>query len=333
MSNNNNNTQNSAKSQDNNAVVTTGAVINAAEVISKSDKAVVVKYDFGGKSCTGVMHVSQFPSTDRNVRDQMFSDAVVGNKYDGLVAEVEPADKAQGRRYTSVRLSGRAFVAKQQEQQRQTAQQERQNRESAHANAVTSVDGKVVKAVITKLAFSKDPATRQDTSHYFGAFLQCEVDGVKLSGLLHTSRMLGNDRPQRLADSQTAGTVFEVVATVTDKGISFSEEGVKGAKEKAVADDRAAKQSAESDSFLTLVRDALAAGTAGKMPFQAKVSENRLDDGQGISAVACGLTVEVSSDDLGIPAKNLRGIGHQVKLVAVSEKDGVVTAKRYTKGS
>jgi hypothetical protein len=186
---------------------------------------------------------------------------------------------------------------------------------------------------VKKLAFSKDPQTKQETDHCFGAFLKTDVAGVEVSGLLHTSRMLGKDRIDRLVAAFEQDSVFEVVVSVTEKGVSFSEEGVKAAKEKAIADERAAKQAGERDNFLGCIREALASGTAEKMPFGAKVTANRLDANGGISAEACGARVEVSSEDLAIPAKNLRGVGHQVKLVATSVSDeGVITAKRYIKG-
>ena len=333
----NNNTTTSTKGnkgmQDNNSVVTNGAIINGAEVNEKREQAVVLKYEFGGKSCTGVMHVSQFPSTDRAQRDRMFAATNVGDQFNNLEASVEPADKDKGRRFTSVRLSGRSTVVKFEQTQRQAAKEEREAREKAQSDAIASVDGKVVKATVKKLAFSKDPQTKQETDHCFGAFLKTDVAGVEVSGLLHTSRMLGKGRIERLVAAFEQDSSFEVVVSVTDKGVSFSEEGVNAAKEKAIADERSAKQAGERDKFLGCIREALAAGTAEKMPFGAKVTANRLDANDGISAESCGARVEVSSDDLAIPAKNLRGVGHQVKLVAIAVSDeGVITAKRYIKG-
>lgn len=332
MANSNTTTKSIKGAQDKNSVVTTGAIINGAEVTEKRQQAVVLKYNFGANACTGVMHVSQFPSLERSVRDQMFAEVVVGAKFDGLEAAVEAPNKAEGRRFTSVRLSGRAPLQRAADQKREAQQAERKQRESAQAEALESVDGKVVSATLKKLAFAKHPETKQETDHCFGAFLVTNVNGVEVSGLLHTSRMVGKGRIDRLiAAAQEEGTVFEVVASKTEKGISFSEEGVKAAKEQAVAAEREQRQSGERENFLVCIREALAAGTAEKMHFPAKVTANRLDSSGGVSCEACGVRVEVSSADLAIPASNMRGIGHQVKLVAIAEQDGVITAKRFVK--
>lgn len=332
MTNSTNSTK-SNKVSDTNSAVVTGAIINAAEVTQKREQAVVLKYEYEGKPCTGVMHVSQFPSLDRAERDSMFAASAVGVKYDGLEAEVEPADKSKGRRYTSVRLSGRKPLEKALEEKRKNAASERKARETALADAIAAVDGKVVTATISKLAFAKDKETKQETDHCFGAFLSTDVAGVEVRGLLHTSRMLGKGRVERLVASFESDTSFEVLVSVTDKGVSFSEEGVKAAKEQVVADERAAKMAGEAENFRNIVREALAAGTAEKLAFPAKVTVNRLDSEGGVSCIACGCAIEVSSADLAIPAKNMRGIGHQVKLVPTGiSEDGVIAAKRYIKG-
>lgn len=332
MSNSNSTSKGTKSMQDQNSVVENGAIVNGAQVTEKRQQAVVLKYSFAGKDCTGVMHVSQFPSLDRASRDKMFAEATIGSIYDGLVAEVEPADKSKGRRFTSVRLSGRSPLEKAAESKRDAARAERQARETALSDAIKAVDGMVVMATVKKLAFAKDPQTKQESDHCFGAFLKTEVGGVEVSGLLHNSRMLGKNRIERLLASYEDGSAIEVVASVTDKGVSFSEEGVKAAKDKAIADERAAKQASEAENFRTIVREALTAGTAEKLAFPAKVTVNRLDAGDGVSCTACGCKVEVSSEDLAIPAKNMRGIGHQLKLVPVSvSEDGTVHAKRYVK--
>lgn len=327
-----NNTSSTKGNKDNNSSVTNGSVINGASVTQKLQQAVVLSYKFDNKDCTGVMHVSQFPSTDRAQRDKMFADCEVGTTYDGLEASVEVADKSKGRRFTSVRLSGRAVLEKAEKSKREAVQAERQARESAVASAIESINGKVVKATVKKLAFSKDPATKTETDHCFGAFLKTQVGDVEVSGLLHTSRMTGKSRIDRLVAAYEASSELEVAVAVTEKGVAFSEEGVSEAKQRAAEAVRNARLANEAEGFLSCVREALAAGTADKLMFPAKVTENRLDNNGGVIAVACGVRVEVSSDDLAIPAANLRGTGHQLKLVPVSEKDGVVTAKRVVKG-
>ncbi len=313
--------------KDNNSAVVSGSIINGAEVTEKRQQAVVMKYELNGNTCTGVMHVSQFPSTERHVRDRMFAEVTVGAKFDGLEAAVEPADKAKGRRFTSVRLSGRAPM----EKAAQARRQEREDQRKAFDELVNRTSGKVVTATVKKLAFAKDKESGQETDHCFGAFLNCQVEGVEISGLLHTSRMTGKNRAEQLVERYQDGTTFEVVLSKTDKGVSFSEVDVQAAREAAAAAERDQRQAGERENFLSLISEALTAGTAEKMPFPARVTENRLDCNGGVSCVACGVRVEVSSEDLEIPAQNMRGIGHQVKLFAVGIEDGVISAKRYIK--
>ncbi|MBX9685066.1 MAG: hypothetical protein K2X27_00115 [Candidatus Obscuribacterales bacterium] len=318
--------------KDNNAVVTDGSIINGAKVTEKRQQAVVLEYSVNGNTCNGVMHVSQFPSTDRVKRDELFAAANVGDVFDNLKANVEGPDEKQGRRFTTVRLSGRAIAEQTAEQQRQAAKEARQNRETALANAIASVDGKVVKATIKDLALAKDKETGKETDHCYGAFLKTVVGDVEVSGLLHTSRMTGRDRVQQLIDLHGAGQPFDALVTVTEKGVAFSLDGVKEAKEQEATAKREQAKASERDSFLSLVRDAIAGGTNEKMPIQAKVTANRLATGGGISAEGCGCRFEVSSADLDIPAENMKGVGHTVKLVPVSvNEDGVITGKRYKK--
>ncbi len=312
------------KTVDQNNVVKTGDMIEKAIVTSKIDRAVVLSYTHNGRKCTGVMHVSQFPALEIPQRDQMFADTNVNSEFTNLLAEVEPADKSKGRRFTSVRLSGRAPLEQAAKEKREQAQVQRRQRESAHAEAVKAVQGKVVLATIKELAFSKDPETKKETDHCYGAFLKVEVDGVEVSGLLHTSRMTGKARVERLLEVFAQAGTLEVIATQTDKGLSFSEQDVQKVKEEA-------HQQTERESFLSCIREALANGNADKMQFPAKVTENRLPSGGGVSCVACGTCVEVSSEDLDIPANNMRGNGHTVKLVPISVEGEVVRAKRFVK--
>lgn len=323
---------NKGKTVDQNSVVKTGDVIPSAFVLSKLEKAVVLAYTHNGRRCTGVMHVSQFPSLEIAQRDQLFAQCEVNSEFYNLHAEVEPADKSKGRRFTSVRLSGRAPLEQAAKANREQAQVQRRQKESAHADAVQAVQGKVVQATIKSLAFSKvqktDPETKkvtmEETDHCYGAFLKVDVDGVEVSGLLHTSRMTGQARVERLLAVYAEEGTMEVVATLTDKGLSFSEQDVQKLKE-------AAQQQTERESFLSCVREALANGTADKMQFPAKVTDNRLQSGGGVSCVACGVRVEVSSEDLSIPANNMRGNGHNVKLVPISVEGEVIKAKRFVK--
>jgi hypothetical protein len=329
---NNTSTKGNSTTMDNNSIVCNGATISKATVTQKLPQAVVLAYEVNGKSCSGVMHVSQFPSLDRQTRDKIFTTTEVGSEFNDLIAEVEPADKTKGRHFTSVRLSARAALVQAAEQQRQAAQAAREEKEKAYEQAVKASDGQVVIATVKSLAFSKDQQTKKETDHCFGAFLKATVQGVEVSGLLHVSRMQGRDRVERLAGSFTAGTTFEVLATMTEKGLSFSEHGVKAAKEAAAAAQRAAAKADESSKFLACIREALAAGKGAKTPFPAKVVENGLESGAGIVAEVCSVRVEVSAADLDMQPKHLRGTGHQLKLVALAvSDDGVITGKRYTK--
>jgi hypothetical protein len=303
---------------DNNAVVANGAKILTAVVTEKRDSAVILKYEFGGKECTGVMHVSQFPSLEFAERDALFAAVQVGDSIDSLEASVVPPDAKQGRKFTSVHLSGRSLLQKEREQQRLAAKQERDNREAAFNAAIAKVNGTVVTAVMAKLAYSKDPKSKQFDGHFFGAFLECDVDGVKLSGLLHISRMAGGDRSKRLVDGVDGAKTVQVLASVTEKGLSFSEEGVKDAL-----------AAADAVKFLTEVQTALADGK--EISFLAKLTENRLETGGGVTASYRGAQVEVSNDDLALDPKLTKGTGRQLKLVPLRVENGVIVAKRFRK--
>lgn len=329
------NTKNTKSMKDNNSVVENGSIINGAVVTKKLDSAVVLSYKVGDTDCTGVMHVSQFPSIKREERDAMFAAAAEGTSYDKLEATVEGPDKSKGRQFSCVRLSGRSVLEQEQKQQRQNRETARKERENKQQDAITAVAGKVVNATLKKLAFAKDPQTKEESDHCFGAFLETDVNGVKVSGLLHTSRMIGKGRIDRLVEaaSSTEPANFEVVVEVTEKGVAFSEAGVEAAKEAAAAAAKMEKESGERENFLGYVRGWLAEGSAEKSPFQAKISENRLASGGGISCVAFGCKFVVSQDDLSSNVVNhTKGIGHVMKLVAVSvEEDGTVRAKQYIK--
>lgn len=90
---------------DNNASVQPGARIDGV-FTKKLATAMVVGFTFDGKRCSGVLHVSQFPSENRAERDKMFEVARVGMPAPGLtVIEVQPPEG--DRRFTSVRLTSR----------------------------------------------------------------------------------------------------------------------------------------------------------------------------------------------------------------------------------
>lgn len=59
------------KLKDNNAIVKVGTVV-AGRFVKKLDRMMVVRFKIGSKKCSGILHVSQFPSSDRSTRDKMF---------------------------------------------------------------------------------------------------------------------------------------------------------------------------------------------------------------------------------------------------------------------
>lgn len=333
MKNNNNNKGNKGM-KDNNSVVTNGLVINGAVLTKKLDSAVVLAYKVGDNDCTGVMHVSQFPAIKREDRDSMFANATEGMSFDGLEAAVEAADKSKGRHYTCVRLSGRSVLEKEVKAKREERETARKERDTKQSEAISAVNGKVVNATLKKLAFAKDPETKEETDHCFGAFLETDVDGVKVSGLLHTSRMVGKNRIDRLVEAASAEKAsFEVVVEITEKGVAFSESGVKEAKEKEAVDAKLAKDASERDNFLACVRSWIEEGSTEKSPFQTKISENRLSSGGGVTCVGFGCKFVVEQSDLSPNVvSHTKGVNHVLKLVAIAvNEDGTVKAKQYIK--
>jgi hypothetical protein len=90
---------------DHNASVQLGIRIDGV-FTHKLPTGMVVSFKLDGKPCSGVLHVSQFPSNDRAMRDKMFGVATVGMPAPGLtVVGVEPP--SEDKRYTRVRLSAR----------------------------------------------------------------------------------------------------------------------------------------------------------------------------------------------------------------------------------
>ncbi len=90
---------------DHNASVQLGMRIDGV-FTHKLPTGMVVGFKLNGKPCSGVLHVSQFPSNERDMRDRMFGVATVGMPAPGLtVVGIEPP--SEDKRYTRVRLSAR----------------------------------------------------------------------------------------------------------------------------------------------------------------------------------------------------------------------------------
>lgn len=86
-----------------NSVVTPGAPVNG-RIVKKGKDFVVVHFHVGAVKCSGVLHVSEFPSLARNERDAMFGVAKVGMPANGLVVlTVTPPQ--EGQHFSKVRLS------------------------------------------------------------------------------------------------------------------------------------------------------------------------------------------------------------------------------------
>ncbi|MDZ4837636.1 MAG: hypothetical protein SGJ27_27945 [Candidatus Melainabacteria bacterium] len=95
----------SSRFVDHNAAVQVGMRIDGT-FTHKLETAMVVSFKLDGKPCSGVLHVSQFPSEERAMRDQMFGVATIGMPAPGLtVIGVEPP--SGDKRYTRVRLTSR----------------------------------------------------------------------------------------------------------------------------------------------------------------------------------------------------------------------------------
>lgn len=317
-----------SKQQDSNCVVTLGLKVDGV-VKSKGPQAAVISYQVTNHTCSGVLHVGQMPSFVRAERDAFFAALQVGQKVPGLeVVGVEAP--SSGRQFTSVRLSALQPLKTAQEEARKAIEAARVARQEEKQALTVGLNGKVVVATVKQMAQSK--AVASEPSSFFGAFMETRVGEHKISGLLHVRAMRSDsgDKIERLATAAASQAEFELVLIVNDDGrISFSEVEVKAAKQRAAEAEVAARRATERSTALTKIREGLASGTSE--PFNATVSVNRLPQGDGIDAVYCGLTVKVSSDDLALRPENLRGKGHTVKLVALSEQDGVVTAKRFLK--
>lgn len=318
------------KVNDANAVVSLGLNVNGV-IAKKNDQSVVVNYVVDGVTCSGVLHVSQFGSTERPKRDQLFAAVQEKQELKGLQV-IEVVKPSGDRRFTSVRLSALVPLKANAEEQRKASEAARQARQTERDATIASLKGKIVSAKVKDLG--NKPATAEKEAHCYGAFLTFDVGSHRISGLLHVSRMLNgsDDKEERLKDAKATGASIEVVLHRDDRNrIYFSETDVKATrlKEEKVAQD--AQKAAEQEFLLKQLRESLADGSAAEKPFNCKVTVNRLPEGQGIEADYCGLLVKVSSEDLAILPQNLKGRNHTVKLVALSEENGVVTAKRFIK--
>ncbi len=318
------------KVNDANVNVTLGLMVDAI-VEKKGEQSVVLSYQVNGVTCSGVLHVSQFGSFERQKRDQLFAAVQEKQELKGLqVIEVVPP--SGDRRFTSVRLSALKPLKANVEEQRKASEASRIARQVERKGIVESAKGTVVQCKVKELGIA--PAKEGKEEHCYGAFLFADLNGHRISGLLHVSRMLNSsdDKVTRLQEAKAAGDKLEVVLNVGNDGrIFFSETQVKAAKQKADKAEAEARKAVELGQKVQLVRQWLADGIAEQNPFLAKVTVNRLPENQGIEADFGGLLVKVSSEDLQIPAQNLKGRNHTVKLVALSEENGVITAKRFLK--
>jgi hypothetical protein len=122
-----------ARFVDHNATVVIGERVDGV-FSHKLATAMVVKFNRDGKPCSGVLHVSQFPSNERSMRDKMFAVASVGMPAPGLtVIGVEPPSGDQ--RFTKVRLSARTAT----ENATRDSQRPQQNRPSPAPTASSEV--------------------------------------------------------------------------------------------------------------------------------------------------------------------------------------------------
>lgn len=333
MSNKNQSSSKNARKiqlKDANRVVVLNQLVDGV-VKSKQQSLLVIQYQCQGESCSGVLHVSRLAAYNRTDRDVLFGKIQVGDKLPGLkvVGVVPPAGD---RHFTSVTLSALEPLKDAQEEQRKARQAARQAREAEKKAVAQSLNGSVVSATVKQLAFSmKDGAP---TDHVFGAFVETEKAGHRISGLLHVSRMHGGNgaKVDRLAGALETREPFKLVLSITETGqVSFSELDVKDAELKAAQAAEAARKATEAEKALTVIREAIASGTAENSPFLAKVTVNLLEQNGGVEAEFCGLRVLVSSEDLAIRACDMKGKGHTIKLVALEEKGGVISARRYIK--
>lgn len=90
--------------RDPNSVVKSGMPVNGGRITKKLTDFVVIAWKVDGIECSGVLHVSEFPSLKRAERDAMFGVAAVGMEANGLV--VLSTTPPQGKnRFSKVRLS------------------------------------------------------------------------------------------------------------------------------------------------------------------------------------------------------------------------------------
>lgn len=318
------------KVNDANAVVTLGLIVDAI-IVKKGEQSVVLNYNVNGVTCSGVLHVSQFGSTERPKRDQLFAAVQEQQELKGLQV-IEVIRPSGDRRFTSVRLSALAPLKASAEEQRKSHEAARQARQAARKAMIESLNGTVVNAKVKDLGIA--PAKEGKEEHCYGAFLVTDAGGHRISGLLHLSNMTNgsDDKVTRLKEAKTAGDVLEVVLNAGNDGrIRFSETEVKALKQRIERQAAREREAAAQAQKLQALRQSLADGSAAQSPFLAKVTVNRLPEGQGIEAEYCGLVVKVSSEDLAIPPQNLKGRNHTVKLIALSEENGVIKAKRFQK--
>lgn len=92
--------------RDPNAIVKVGMIVNGGKFTKKGPDFLVVTWKIDGKRVSGVLHVSEFPSLDRNERNKMFAVANLEDNIDvnGVVV-IETKPPKEGKYFTRVRLS------------------------------------------------------------------------------------------------------------------------------------------------------------------------------------------------------------------------------------
>lgn len=90
--------------RDPNSLVQSGMSVNGGRITKKLADFIVIAWKVDGVECSGVLHVSEFPSLQRKERDAMFGVAAVGMEANGLVVLSTTPPKGK-KRFTKVRLS------------------------------------------------------------------------------------------------------------------------------------------------------------------------------------------------------------------------------------
>lgn len=90
--------------RDPNSVVQSGMPVNGGKITKKLTDFVVIEWPVDGVNCSGVLHVSEFPSLDRAERDKMFGVCTIGMPANGLVV-LSVSPPKDGKRFSKVRLS------------------------------------------------------------------------------------------------------------------------------------------------------------------------------------------------------------------------------------